>query len=223
MDLYITSLLLGVVGLGAMAVSGLGSPAAIPATVTHGHGGHAVTAVHGHAAGRHTRPVMARRTATATAPRARMRTRARRRRAERSGRSCRRASCSASPSASALAGELLRPMLGGPLLFAGARRRRRAVRAAASFRRSGISRCVSRRQPADDARERGHRRSDRGHVVRRERRRESCRSRSTDRSSRSSPRFSRTIVCSATRVRAGQRVRIDDVNAEKNSCTVSII
>ena len=47
MDLYITSLLLGAVGLGAMAVSGLGS---------HGHDGHAVHAghgVHGHGAGDH--------------------------------------------------------------------------------------------------------------------------------------------------------------------------
>ena len=44
MDLYITSLLLGVVGLGAMAVTGLGARGAGHGHVPVGHGGHA----HGH-------------------------------------------------------------------------------------------------------------------------------------------------------------------------------
>jgi hypothetical protein len=212
MDLYVTSLLLGVVGLGAMAVSGLGirggaghghsSGHAGHANGGHGHAGHGAHGAHAHGSqshGMHASPGMTGRLLTLMSPRLLF-------------------SLALGFGASGL---LLRPMTGEPLLAAG------AVLGALLFDRVLVSPLwnFAMRFASKPAATLESAVSDEATAVT---------SFDTNGEGIVSLEVDGQIVqilatlqpndrLLGTRVRAGQKVRIEEVNTEKNCCTVSLI
>ena len=214
MDLYISSLLLGAAGLGAMALGGLGHRG--HAGSAHGHG-HAVGHGHGHAAG-HAHGVQHSAHAHAVGHAS-------------SGRAAVSNTLWAITSPRFLfslvlgfgfAGLLLRPVLGGPLLLAG------AVAGGVLFERILVAPLwnFAMRFASAPAVTLESAVSDEATAVT-----------SFDANGQGivSLEVDGQVVqilatlrpddraLGAARVRAGQRVRIDDVDAEQNRCTVSLI
>jgi hypothetical protein len=213
MDLYVWSLLLGVVGLGAMAFTGLGSRG--HSGGSHGHGGgrghghaghghaghgHAHSHGHGHAqSGGHLAGIASRSFWTITSPRYQF----------------------SLALGFGTAGELLRPVLGGPLLVVA------AALGAIVFERAIVSPLwnFTMRFASTPASTLESAITDEATAVT-----------AFDQNGQGivSLEVDGQVVqilatlraddrMLPTRVRAGQRVRIEDVNVAKNSCTVSLI
>jgi len=207
MDLYITSLLLGVVGLGAMAVTGLGARGGSPGHAGHagpgghaGHTGHGGPAGHaGHAHNAHAGHGTAGRVLALMSPRLLF-------------------SLALGFGASGL---LLRPMVGEPLLIAG------AVLGAVLFDRVLVSPLwnFSMRFASKPAATLESAVSDEATAVTAfDNNGEGIVSLEVD---GQVVQILATLQPNdrllGTRVRVGQKVRIEEVNTEKNCCTVSIV
>jgi hypothetical protein len=204
MDLYVWSLLLGVVGLGAMAFTGLGNRGHSSGAHGHaaGHGGNAAGHGHGHghAQGAHHPPgIVGRSFWTITSPRFLF----------------------SLALGFGTAGELFRPLLGGPFLVAA------ALVGAVVFERAIVSPLwnLTMRFASTPASTLESAVTDEATAVT-----------SFDQNGQGIVSLEvdgQVVQILATlraddqllpaRVRAGQRVRIEDVNVTKNSCTVSLI